>query len=286
MAGQYWISHQYHLGYYFWWQWTAAVAAVDYRDSIQWRQWWWCLMAAAAFDGVRWRRRWTMMRGQKGGARTSNTTTSQHNERMRGRCNERTTRYEGVTTSWRDETMRGSMTRRRYNERAAHQEAMRQPVGVTRGPKGGAGRNERTKRGDATTSWRNELARGWHNERTNGERRCNNQLVWQDNRRAAQWEDNKRRCDNQLAWQDDTRAARREATQPRSLSGPNVIDWRGGSHGHARVERKPEWLGIGDELQVVSDVVQKSVRARRHHKDVRTKMAHPFVRVLQGPTWF
>jgi len=35
----------------------------------------------------------------------------------------------------------------------------------------------------------------------------------------------------------DTRAARQEATQPRSLSGPNGIDWRGGSHGLARVER-------------------------------------------------
>jgi len=57
------------------------------------------------------------------------------------------------------------------------------------------------------------------------------------------------------------RAAQREATQTRSLSGPNGINWQGGSHGHAHVEHKPEQLGIEDELQVVSNVVQKGIRA-------------------------
>jgi len=66
-------------------------------------------MAAAAFDGVRWRGRWTRKRGQEeeGGARTA--TTSQHNERTRGRCNERLARDDGATTSWRDETTRGNL---------------------------------------------------------------------------------------------------------------------------------------------------------------------------------
>jgi hypothetical protein len=176
-------------------------------------------MAAAAFDGVRWRRRWTMMRGQKGGARTSNTTTSQHNERMRGRCNERTTRYEGVTTSWRDETMRGSMTRRRYNERAARQEAMRQPVGVTRGPKGGAGRNERTKRGDATTSWRNELARGWHNERTV---RGNATISLRDKTMRGQRNERTARGDATTSWCDKTTRGRRNE---RTTRGDATTSW-------------------------------------------------------------
>ena len=41
-------------------------------------------------------------------------------------------------------------------------------------------------------------------------------------------------------------------------------------------------LGIGDELQVVSNVVQKDPKSFRHMKDQQTKMAHCFVRVLRG----
>jgi hypothetical protein len=74
---------------------------------------------AAAFDGVRWHGRWTTTRGQEGGAKACKATTSQHNERTRGRCNERTTRDDGTTTSWHDETTRGGMTRQRDDERAA-----------------------------------------------------------------------------------------------------------------------------------------------------------------------
>ena len=39
-------------------------------------------------------------------------------------------------------------------------------------------------------------------------------------------------------------------------------------------------------MQVVSDVVQKDVRAQSHCKDVWTKMAHPFIRVLRAPPDF
>jgi hypothetical protein len=51
----------------------------------------------------------------------------------------------------------------------------------------------------------------------------------------------------------------------------------------ACIERKPERLCIGDELQDLSDVVQNGLRALRHCKDLWTKLAHPFVRVLKGP---
>jgi len=35
----------------------------------------------------------------------------------------------------------------------------------------------------------------------------------------------------------------------------------------ARIERKPERLCVGDELQDLSNVVQKGLRAQRHLKD-------------------
>jgi hypothetical protein len=56
----------------------------------------------------------------------------------------------------------------------------------------------------------------------------------------------------------------------------------------ACIEHKPEGLGVGDECQVVSDVVQYGLRAQRHLKDLRTKWEHHFVRVLGGPErfWF
>ena len=54
----------------------------------------------------------------------------------------------------------------------------------------------------------------------------------------------------------------------------------------ARIEQKPERLCTGDEFEEVSYVVQKGLRAQRHLKDWRAKLAHPFVRVLGGPTRF
>ena len=50
----------------------------------------------------------------------------------------------------------------------------------------------------------------------------------------------------------------------------------------ARIELKLEKLCAGDELQVLSDVVQKDLRSFRHMKDQQTKIAHCFVRVLRG----
>jgi hypothetical protein len=51
----------------------------------------------------------------------------------------------------------------------------------------------------------------------------------------------------------------------------------------AHIEHKPEQLGDQDVLYVVSDVVKNGIITSRHHKDLRAKMAHPFVRVLLGP---
>ena len=51
----------------------------------------------------------------------------------------------------------------------------------------------------------------------------------------------------------------------------------------AGIERKPERLCVGDESQHLSNVVQNGLRTLRHRKDLRTKLAHPFIRVLGGP---
>jgi hypothetical protein len=106
---------------------------------------------AAVFDGSSSVRRRSMAlvmdydertRGREGGARIGNATTSQHDERTRGWCNKRTTRDDGATTSWRNETTRGGTTRRQDNKRAARREATQQPAGAARGREGGAGRKD------------------------------------------------------------------------------------------------------------------------------------------------
>jgi hypothetical protein len=54
----------------------------------------------------------------------------------------------------------------------------------------------------------------------------------------------------------------------------------------ARIKREPEGLRAGEESYVVGHVDQKGVRSFWHHKDLRTKMERPFVRVLGGPKRF
>ena len=84
------------------------------------------------------------MRGREGGARSGNATTSQHDERSRGQCNERTTKDDDATTNWRDETMRGGMTSvLRGNASASW-----------RDDRMSGRRNKMTRRGDVATSRR------------------------------------------------------------------------------------------------------------------------------------
>ena len=54
----------------------------------------------------------------------------------------------------------------------------------------------------------------------------------------------------------------------------------------ARIVHKAERLCVGDEFQEVGDVVQNRLRTLRHHKDMLTKMEHPFVRVSGCPNRF
>jgi hypothetical protein len=270
-------------GWQLWQRWT-----IDNRDGIQWRRWRQCSMAAAAFDGIRWPGRWTTTRGREGGARTGNTTTSQHDERTRGRCKERTTRDDDATTSWRDETTRGCTMRRRDNKRAARREAMQQPAGATRGGEGGAGCNERTRRGNATTSWRNELTRGWRNERT---ARGNATTSWhnkttrgQHNERTARGDaatslrnntmrgrrnEGTTRGNATTSWHDETTPGRRDERRHNLVLVGVQTEVTGQVTAMvvARIEQKPERLCAGDEFQEVDYVVQKGIRAQRHLKD-------------------
>ena len=246
------------------------------------------MMAAAAFDGVQWRGRWTSMRGREGGARTGNAATSQQDERTRGRCNKRTTRDDAATTSWRDKTTRGGTMRGRDDKRAARREATQQPAGATRGQEGGAGRNERTRRGDATTSWRDELTRGWRNERT---ARGNATTSWHDNTTRGQRNERTARGDATTSWHEKaTRGRCNEGT----TRGDVTTSWHNettpGRHNErrhnlvlvgvqteatgqvtamvvARIEQKPERLCAGDKFQEVGYVVQKGLRSRRQLKD-------------------
>ena len=55
-------------------------------------------------------------------------------------------------------------------------------------------------RGDATTSRHDERTRGRRGaQQEDKERRCNNKLTQQVDKRVAQREDDERQCDNQLA---------------------------------------------------------------------------------------
>ena len=195
-------------------------------------------------------------------------------------------RWRNNQLARKDNERRYDETKRRQDdERVARREATQQPAGATRGQEGGAGHNERTRRGDATTSWRDKLMRGWRNERT---ARGNVTTSWHDKTTRGQRNERAARGDAKTSWRDKTTRGRRDKRRHNLVvfraSGPNRIDWQSGSHGHARFEHKPERLGVGDELQVVSNVVQKGVRVLSHRKDMQTKMAHPFVRVLRGPT--
>jgi hypothetical protein len=145
---------------------------VFYQVAATAVRWW--QQRSTAFDGV----------GgglpREGGARRGKATTSQHDERTRGWCNERTTRDDGATTSWHYAITRGGATRQRDNERAAHREATQQPAGATRGWRG-AQQEEKERQSD------NKRARRVDERlalREDGERQCDNQ---------------QRQCDNQLA---------------------------------------------------------------------------------------
>ena len=67
----------------------------------------------------------------------------------------------------RKDRLRNNQPVRREDERAAQGQATQQLAGATRGQEGDTGRNERTRRGDAT-----RVA-----QREDGERQCDNQLA-------------------------------------------------------------------------------------------------------------
>ncbi len=156
-------------------------------------------------------------RGLEGGATRGNATTSrckttkeQRSKRtMRGRrdkrwCNNQPVRWDNERAAqWEDE----ERIRGWHNKRVAQREAMQQLAGTRQRER----RSGRTMRGrcnkrqcnNQPVRWDNERAaqseddnrmRGRHNKRTRGRcngRRLNNQLA-QDDKMAAQWEDNER----------------------------------------------------------------------------------------------
>jgi hypothetical protein len=98
--------------------------------------------------------------------------------------------------------------------------------------------NERMRRGDATSSWRDELTRGRHKERTT---RGNATTSWHDE--VTRGWCNKRRH-NLVVLQVQTESTDKVTAM--------VV---------ARIEQKPERLCTGDEFQEVGYVVKKGLRS-------------------------
>jgi hypothetical protein len=93
-----------------WQRWTIETTFKgDGGGGVQWQ--WRCLTAFNGISGGFWQgdgeaRMAGTTRGQEGGARRGNATTSWHDERTRGQHSESMTR-DNSTTSWRDETTLG-----------------------------------------------------------------------------------------------------------------------------------------------------------------------------------
>ena len=104
--------------------------------------------------------------------------------------------------------------------------------------------NERMRRGDATPSWCDELARGRHNERMT---RGYATTSWH-NKVTRGWRN--KRQHNLVVFRVQMESTDKVAAM--------VV---------ARIERKLEVWGPGEENEEVGNVVQKGLRARRHLND-------------------
>jgi hypothetical protein len=139
---------------------------------------------------------------------------------------------------------------------------MQQPAGATRGQEGGAaGRNERMRRGDATTSWRNKLTRGWCNVRT---AIGNATTSWRDKMARGKCNERMRRGNATTSWRDELTRGRHNERMTRGYATTSwhdeVTEGRRNERRHnlvvfrvqtestgkvaamvvARIERKPE----------------------------------------------
>ena len=144
------------------------------------------------------------------------------------------------------------------------------------------GRNEKTRRGDATTSWRDDFMRGRRSKRM---ARGNATTSWRDKMTRGRRNERATTGDATTSWHDKTTPGLRDERQH------SLIVFRVHTESTGEVAamvmlvlsvNTPERLGVGDELQVVSDVVQKDLRSSRNMKDQQTKKAHCFARVLRG----
>jgi hypothetical protein len=153
---------------------------------------------------------------------------------MRGREEGSATRGRREMIMWQpagatrqNERRHDKTTRRRDDERAARREAMHTTTS-RRDERMSRRRNERTRRGNVTTSW----PWPWFGSQPN--------LVYDAG-------DNEKRL---ILFRVQTELVGEVAAM--------VI---------ARIEWKPKWLGFGDEFEEVGFMVQKGLRTQRHHKD-------------------
>ena len=140
------------------------------------------------------------------------------------------------------------MTRRQDNERAARREATQQPAGAKRGREGGAGCNERMRRGNATTSWRNELTRGWRNEMT---ARGNATTSWHDKTTRGQRNERTRRGDVTTSWHDKLTRGRHNE---RTTRGYATTSWHDATMRGRRDERQHNLIVIRLQTESITEV--------------------------------
>jgi hypothetical protein len=123
-------------------------------------------------------------------------------------------------------------------------------------------RNERTARGNATTSWRKKTMRGWHNGKTG---RGDATTSWRDKMTRGQHNEGTTRDGATTSWHDETTPGWHDERQHNLLlvlvGVQTEVIGEVAAMVVARIEQKPERLCAGDEFQEVGYVVQKSLRA-------------------------
>ena len=181
--------------------------------------------------------------------------TSWHDELTRGWRIERTTRGNAVFIVHRRRHHRRRRRRRRHRRPLPKNEASAPPPAAYQRQ-----HNERTARGDATTSWCNKTTRERRNERTT---RGDATISWHDETTPGRCE--KRRHNLVVVW-----------LQTESIGEVAAIVI-------ACIKHKLERLCVGDESQHLSNVVQNGLRTLRHRTDMRAKMEHPSIRVSGCP---
>jgi hypothetical protein len=110
------------------------------------------------------------------------------------------------------------------------------------------GRNERTRRGNATTSWCDKLTRGWHNERT---ARGNVTTSWRDKTMRGQRNERTVRGNATTSWLDKTTRGR---YNERTTRGDATTSWHDKMTPGRRDERQHNLAVFQVQIELTGEV--------------------------------